>query len=71
MTDFLLVAGQHSDRNHPLAMDDGRGKRWLPGEKLKLLAGYNGTRNTGPMCALTKCFARSATCWALKKWISA
>jgi polysaccharide pyruvyl transferase WcaK-like protein len=26
----------------------GRGKRWQPGEKLKLLfAGYNGTRNTG------------------------
>src|SRR5208283_274620 len=26
----------------------GLGKRWTPGEKLKLLfAGYNGTRNTG------------------------
>src|SRR5581483_11130430 len=26
----------------------GTGKRWQPGEKLKLLfAGYNGTRNTG------------------------
>ncbi len=31
-----------------LAWTLGRGKRWQPGEKLKLLfAGYNGTRNTG------------------------
>jgi len=29
-------------------LDVGLGKRWTPGEKLKLLfAGYNGTRNTG------------------------
>ena len=33
-------------------MDAGRGKRWQPGEKLRLLfAGYNGTRNMGSECA--------------------
>ncbi len=49
MTDFLLVAWVSA----LIAMARvnwmlGRGQRWKPGEKLRLLfAGYNGTRNTG------------------------
>jgi len=49
MTDFLLVAWVSALielRRFGWMM--GLGKRWTPGEKLKLLfAGYNGTRNTG------------------------
>jgi len=49
MTDFLLVLWVSTLielRRFGWMM--GLGKRWTPGEKLKLLfAGYNGTRNTG------------------------
>src|SRR6267154_3196721 len=49
MTDFLLVAWISAlieIKRFSLML--GLGKRWTPGEKLKLLfAGYNGTRNTG------------------------
>ncbi len=49
MTDFLLVAWVSAMielRRYGWMF--GLGKRWMPGERLKLLfAGYNGTRNTG------------------------
>jgi polysaccharide pyruvyl transferase WcaK-like protein len=49
MTDFLLVmwvSAMIELRRYGWMF--GLGKRWTPGEKLKLLfAGYNGTRNTG------------------------
>jgi polysaccharide pyruvyl transferase WcaK-like protein len=49
MTDFLLVAWVSAMielRRYGWMF--GLGKRWTPGERLKLLfAGYNGTRNTG------------------------
>src|SRR5258707_12946895 len=49
MTDFLLVAWvSFLIEITRLQWMLGGGKRWQPGEKLKLLfAGYNGTRNTG------------------------
>jgi polysaccharide pyruvyl transferase WcaK-like protein len=49
MTDFLLVAWVSLlIELTRLQWMLGGGKRWTPGEKLKLLfAGYNGTRNTG------------------------
>jgi polysaccharide pyruvyl transferase WcaK-like protein len=49
MTDFLLVAWVSAlIEIRRLGWIFGLGKRWTPGEKLKLLfAGYNGTRNTG------------------------
>jgi len=49
MTDFLLVAWVSAMIElRCFAWKFGIGKRWAPGEKLKLLfAGYNGTRNTG------------------------
>lgn len=49
MTDFLLVAWVSAlIEIRRFAWMFGLGKRWTPGEKLKLLfAGYNGTRNTG------------------------
>jgi polysaccharide pyruvyl transferase WcaK-like protein len=49
MTDFLLVAWVSAlIELRCFAWKFGIGKRWTPGEKLKLLfAGYNGTRNTG------------------------
>src|ERR1700756_1988920 len=49
MTDFLLVAWVSAlIELRTFAWKFGIGKRWTPGEKLKLLfAGYNGTRNTG------------------------
>ena len=49
MTDFLLVAWVSAlIELRRLGWMFGLGKRWTPGEKLKLLfAGYNGTRNTG------------------------
>jgi polysaccharide pyruvyl transferase WcaK-like protein len=49
MTDFLLVAWVSAMIElRSFAWKFGIGKRWTPGEKLKLLfAGYNGTRNTG------------------------
>jgi polysaccharide pyruvyl transferase WcaK-like protein len=49
MTDFLLVAWVSLFIELTrLQWMLGGGKRWQPGEKLKLLfAGYNGTRNTG------------------------
>jgi len=49
MTDFLLVAWVSTlIELTRLQWMLGGGKRWTPGEKLKLLfAGYNGTRNTG------------------------
>jgi polysaccharide pyruvyl transferase WcaK-like protein len=49
MTDFLLVAWVSIFVELTrLQWMLGAGKRWTPGEKLKLLfAGYNGTRNTG------------------------
>ncbi|HEU0368438.1 MAG TPA: polysaccharide pyruvyl transferase family protein [Candidatus Acidoferrum sp.] len=49
MTDFLLVAWVSMlIELTRLQWMLGGGKRWTPGEKLKLLfAGYNGTRNTG------------------------
>ncbi|MGC1493615.1 MAG: polysaccharide pyruvyl transferase family protein [Candidatus Acidiferrum sp.] len=49
MTDFLLVAWVSAlIEVRRLGWVFGMGKRWAPGEKLKLLfAGYNGTRNTG------------------------
>src|SRR5258708_31691143 len=49
MTDFLLVAWVSATIElRCFAWKFGIGKRWTPGEKLKLLfAGYNGTRNTG------------------------
>jgi polysaccharide pyruvyl transferase WcaK-like protein len=49
MTDFLLVAWVSMLIEFTrLQWMMGGGKRWQPGEKLKLLfAGYNGTRNTG------------------------
>src|SRR5882724_11363458 len=49
MTDFLLVAWVSAlIEITRFAWMLGLGKRWTPGEKLKLLfAGYNGTRNTG------------------------
>ncbi len=49
MTDFLLVLWVSTliELRH-FGWMFGLGKRWTPGEKLKLLfAGYNGTRNTG------------------------
>jgi polysaccharide pyruvyl transferase WcaK-like protein len=49
MTDFLLVAwvGALIEMRR-FGWMFGLGKRWTPGEKLKVLfAGYNGTRNTG------------------------
>jgi polysaccharide pyruvyl transferase WcaK-like protein len=49
MTDFLLVAWVSAMIElRSFAWKFGIGKRWTPGERLKLLfAGYNGTRNTG------------------------
>ena len=49
MTDFLLVAWVSAlIEITRFGWMLGLGKRWTPGEKLKLLfAGYNGTRNTG------------------------
>jgi len=49
MTDFLLVAWVSAlIELRRFGWLFGLGKRWTPGEKLKLLfAGYNGTRNTG------------------------
>jgi len=49
MTDFFLVAWVSLlIELRRFAWMFGLGKRWTPGEKLKLLfAGYNGTRNTG------------------------
>ena len=49
MTDFLLVAWVSAMIEfRRISWMFGIGKRWTPGEKLKLLfAGYNGTRNTG------------------------
>jgi polysaccharide pyruvyl transferase WcaK-like protein len=49
MTDFLLVAWVSAlIELRRFGWMFGIGKRWTPGEKLKLLfAGYNGTRNTG------------------------
>ncbi len=49
MTDFLLVAWVSAlIEIKRFGWMLGLGKRWTPGEKLKLLfAGYNGTRNTG------------------------
>jgi len=49
MTDFLLVAWVSAlIEIRRVGWMLGLGKRWTPGEKLKLLfAGYNGTRNTG------------------------
>ena len=49
MTDFLLVAWVSAlIEIRRFGWMFGLGKRWTPGEKLKLLfAGYNGTRNTG------------------------
>ena len=49
MTDFLLVAWVSAlIELRRFGWMFGLGKRWTPGEKLKLLfAGYNGTRNTG------------------------
>src|SRR5260370_31166921 len=49
MTDFLLVAcGSALIELTRCGWMLGVGKRWTPGEKLKLLfAGYNGNRNTG------------------------
>jgi polysaccharide pyruvyl transferase WcaK-like protein len=49
MTDFLLVAWVSAlIEVRRFGWMFGLGKRWTPGEKLKLLfAGYNGTRNTG------------------------
>lgn len=49
MMDHVLKAWVGNDiRNAKAAWIAGRGERWQPGKKLKLLfAGYNGTRNTG------------------------
>src|SRR5467141_3189064 len=49
MTDFLLVTWVSAlIEVRRFGWMLGLGKRWAPGEKLKLLfAGYNGTRNTG------------------------
>jgi len=49
MTDFFLVAWVSAMIEfRRFTWMFGIGKRWTPGEKLKLLfAGYNGTRNTG------------------------
>jgi len=49
MTDFLLVMWVSAlIELRRVGWMFGLGKRWSPGEKLKLLfAGYNGTRNTG------------------------
>jgi polysaccharide pyruvyl transferase WcaK-like protein len=49
MTDFLLVAWMSAlIEMRRFGWMFGLGKRWTPGEKLKILfAGYNGTRNTG------------------------
>jgi polysaccharide pyruvyl transferase WcaK-like protein len=49
MTDFLLVAWVSAMIElRRFSWMFGIGKRWTPGERLKLLfAGYNGTRNTG------------------------
>ncbi len=49
MTDLILVAWVSAlIEIRRLGWMFGMGKRWTPGEKLKLLfAGYNGTRNTG------------------------
>jgi polysaccharide pyruvyl transferase WcaK-like protein len=49
MTDFLLVMWVSAlIEMRRVGWMFGLGKRWTPGEKLKLLfAGYNGTRNTG------------------------
>jgi polysaccharide pyruvyl transferase WcaK-like protein len=49
MTDFLLVAWVSAlIELTRIGWTLGYGRRWSPGEKLKLLfAGYNGTRNTG------------------------
>lgn len=49
MTDFLLVMWVSAlIELRRFGWMFGLGKRWTPGEKLKLLfAGYNGTRNTG------------------------
>ena len=49
MTDFLLVAWVSAlIEIRRFGWMFGLGKRWSPGERLKLLfAGYNGTRNTG------------------------
>src|SRR6202451_2749210 len=49
MTDFFLVAWVSAlIEIRRFSWMFGLGKRWTPGEKLKMLfAGYNGTRNTG------------------------
>ena len=49
MTDFLLVAWVSAlIEIRRVGWTFGLGRRWEPGEKLRLLfAGYNGTRNTG------------------------
>ena len=49
MTDFLLVMWVSAlIELRRFGWMFGLGRRWEPGEKLKILfAGYNGTRNTG------------------------
>jgi polysaccharide pyruvyl transferase WcaK-like protein len=49
MMDYILAAWVSSNiERAKAAYILGKGKRWQPGKKLKLLfAGYNGTRNTG------------------------
>jgi hypothetical protein len=63
MMDFILEAWVSGNIERAKARWMLGGNRpWQAGEKLKLLfAGYNGTRNMGPMCASTKCFARFVT----------
>jgi len=49
----------------------GLGKRWTPGEKLRLLfAGYNGNRNTGLTCVCRNAPPDSPRSWRGKRGFS-
>jgi len=66
MMDFVLEAWVSSSIERAKAgWMLGEGKRWKPGEKLKLLfAGYNGRGIWVRMCGWKRCCGRSGIFWA-------
>ena len=66
MTDFLLVAWVSAlIEIRRVGWMLGLGKRWTPGEKLKLLfAGYTGRATRAATFASKRCCARFAMFWA-------
>jgi len=74
MMDFILEAWVSSSIERArAAWMLGAGKRWKPGDKLKLLfAGYNGTRNMGSDVRVEEMLrADAAVFWARSGWSSA